>query len=75
MNINESLNALQSISAEFNKIPGRINTAINDPETAKEGLEQPLTDMIVNKHAYTANVKAIREMTTVEDILLKEIRD
>ena len=34
-----------------------------------------MTDLIVNKHAFTANVKAIREMTTVEDILLKEIRD
>ncbi len=74
MNINTSLNALHSIAADFNKIPGRIHNAMHNPE-AKEGLESPITDMMVDKNAYSANVEAIRSMNTVEDMLLNELRD
>ncbi len=74
MNINASINALHSINANFNKIPGRIFNAMHNPENA-EGLEKPLTDMMTDQNAYEANVKAIRTMMTVEDMLLNELRD
>lgn len=74
MDISTSLNALQSISAEFNRIPGRINDSILNPES-KESLERAMTDMMTGENAYTANVKTLRTMLTVEDMLLNELRD
>ncbi len=74
MKIDASINALHSIGAHFNKIPGRIFNSMHNPE-AKEGLENAMTDMLVDKNAYTANIKAIQTMNTVENILLDELRD
>jgi len=74
MDINASINALHSISANFNKIPGRINDAILSKEPT-EGLEAPLVDMMVDKNAFAANVEVIRTMNTVESMLLDELRD
>lgn len=83
MNISESINALNSISADFGKMPGRINkvmagTSIDKESEApppKEGLENVMTDMLVGENAFTANVKVIKHMNAVEDILLNELRD
>lgn len=74
MKIDASLNALQTINKNMGEIPGRIMKTFHDPE-AKEGLENVMTDMMKDQRAYSANVKAIRSMTTVEDILLNELRD
>lgn len=80
MNINESINALHNISADFNRIPGRINKVFssmdsqNEAPPPTEGLENIMTDLLVGENAFTANVKAIRHMNTVEDILLNELR-
>jgi hypothetical protein len=74
MNIDQSINALHSINADFNKIPSRIYDSFHNPET-KEGLENTMTDMLVGENSFTANVKAIRTMNTVEDILLEELRN
>jgi wyosine [tRNA(Phe)-imidazoG37] synthetase (radical SAM superfamily) len=73
MNINESISALQSISASMNQMPSRIFDSIHQPKS-KESLENVFTDMMTDKNAFTANVKALRTMTTVEDILLEELR-
>ena len=74
MNIGESLNALRSISSNFNKIPGRLADAMHNPES-KEGVENVMTDMLVEKNSFIANTKAIKTMNTVEDILLNDLRD
>ena len=74
MNVSASINALHNVSAAMNKIPGRLNEAILNPE-AKEGLENVLTDMITETRTYEANVKSIKTMTTVEDMILNELRD
>ena len=74
MDISTSINALQSITAAFNQIPGRINDSIINPES-KESLERAMTDMMTDKNAYTANIKSLRTMLTVEDMLLNELRD
>lgn len=74
MDIGTSVNALQSIAAAFNQIPGRINDSFINPES-KESLERTMTDMMTDQNAYTANVKTLRTMLTVEDMLLNELRD
>lgn len=74
MNIDASINALHSINAAFNTIPGRIFDSFHNPE-AKEGLESSMTDMLTQENAFTANAKTIRTMLTVEDILLNELRE
>jgi hypothetical protein len=74
MNINDSINALHTINADFNQVPHRIYDSFHNPES-KEGLEKVFTDMNVGKHAFAANVKAIRTMVTVENIILDELRD
>ncbi len=73
MNINESINTLQAISADLAKMPSRIVNAFHNPE-AKEGVENIFTDMMIGETSYAANVKSIRTMTTVEDMLLNELR-
>lgn len=73
MNINASINALHTVNANFNKMPGEIFDAMHNPE-AKKGLENVFTDMLVGENTFEANVKAIRTMTTAEDILLNELR-
>jgi hypothetical protein len=73
MNINESLGALSAITADFNRLPSRINDSFNNPES-KESLEKVFTDMMTGENAYTANVKSIRTMNTVEQVLLDELR-
>ncbi len=74
MNISKSVNALNNISANFNKVPDRIADTLHNPES-KEGLANVMTDMLVDKNAYAANAKAIKTMTTVEDMLLNELRN
>jgi hypothetical protein len=73
MNISESLQALQSINAYFNRLPSRIFNSFQNPESG-EGLEQVLTDMMMDQHSFTANVKTVKTMTTVENILLDQLR-
>lgn len=74
MNINTSLGALNKIANDFNKIPGRLNDALQKPES-KESIEGVFTDMIIDQDAYEANVKTIRSMQTTEQILLDEFRN
>jgi len=77
MNVSESINALNQISADFGKIPGRINQVFADTlgqVEPKEGLEQVMTDILVQENAFTANAKALHTMNTVEDILLEDLR-
>jgi hypothetical protein len=74
MKIGPSIQALHDVQANLNKVPGRIANAFHNPE-AKEGLENIFTDMMTDENAFEANVKAIRSMTTVEDILLNELRN
>jgi len=73
MNVSNSINALNTITADFNKIPARINDSINNPES-KESLERTFTDMMTDENAYAANVKTLRTMNTVEKMLLDELR-
>ncbi|MCP5103622.1 MAG: hypothetical protein GY950_09600 [bacterium] len=73
MNINASINALHSVNASFNQMPARIMDSFHNPET-KESTEKVFTDMMVGQNSFTANIKAIRTMTTVEDIILNELR-
>jgi len=83
MNISESIGALQRIAADFSKMPGRINSVLSstsvDKESEapppKEGLENVMTDMLIGENAFTANVKVLKHMNAVEDILLNELRD
>ena len=73
MNISDSINALHQVNKAFNKIPGRIADSFHNPES-KEGLENVFTDMLIEKRTFEANVKAIRTISTVEDILLNQLR-
>jgi hypothetical protein len=73
MNIDASINALHNVLADFSQIPGRIQDSMHNPE-AKQGLENVFTDMMQGENVFTANVKAIKTMNTVEDILLNELR-
>ncbi len=74
MKIDANVNALHNINADFNKIPKRIFDAMHKPES-KESLEGAFTDMMVDKNAFAANVKTIRTMNTVENMLLDELRE
>lgn len=73
MNISSSINALNNVAASFTEMPARIQDAMHNPE-AKQGLENVFTDMLVGENVFTANVKAIQTMNTVEDIILNELR-
>jgi hypothetical protein len=73
MNINASINALNNVAASFNEMPARIQDAMHNPE-AEQGLENVFTDMLVGENVFTANVKTIQTMNTVEDIILDELR-
>ena len=77
MNINASISALQSISADFNLLPARINQAFSNTDSgteSKEGLENVLVDMKMGERAFAANVKVLQTMNAVENILLDDLR-
>lgn len=74
MNINTSLGAMNKIANDFNKIPGRLNDALQNQES-KESIESVFTDMMIDQNAYEANAKTIRSMQTTEQILLDELRN
>jgi len=73
MNISASISALQSINASFNTIPSRIYDSFHGTEP-KEGLGTVLTDMKMEQHAFSANVKVLQTMNNVENILLEDLR-
>ncbi len=74
MTLGPSINALQSIQAEFNQMPSRIFDSFHNPES-RDGLEKVFTDMIVGESSYVANIKSLRTMATVEDMILNELRE
>jgi hypothetical protein len=73
MTIGPSLQALQNVQADFNQLPSRIFDSFHNPET-RDGIEKVFTDMLVGENTYVANIKSIRTMATVEDIILNELR-
>lgn len=73
MNISEPISTLQSISADMTRIPSRIMKSFHQPES-QESLERVFTDMMTDENAFAANVKSIRTMNTVEQMLLDELR-
>jgi hypothetical protein len=74
MNISESIDALNTIASDFNRMPSRINDSLLNPES-KESLEKVFTDMLTGENNYAANVKSIKTMNTVEQMLLDELRN
>ncbi|MCP5048667.1 MAG: hypothetical protein GY940_15965 [bacterium] len=73
MNIGPSLNALQNVTADLNKTPSRIFDSFHNPESG-DSVEKVMTDMLIGENTFEANAKAIRTLTTVEDIILNELR-
>lgn len=73
MKIGPSLAALQNVQADFNKMPARIMDSMHNPES-KDAVEKVFTDMMTDENVYTANVKTLRTISTVEDMLLNELR-
>ena len=73
MNIGPSLNALQNVNADLAKAPSRIFDSFHNPESG-DSVEKVMTDLIINENTFEANANAIRTLTTVEDIVLNELR-
>lgn len=74
MTIGPSLQALQNVQAEFNQMPSRIFDSFHNPES-RDGVEKVFTDMLAGENTYVANITSIRTMTTVEDMILNELRN
>lgn len=74
MKIDAAINALNTISESFNRMPGRIMDSMHNPES-KDSVEKVFTDMMSGENAYEANVKAIRHMAGLEQILLNDLRE
>ena len=73
MKISESITTLHNINKDLNKMPSRLFDSFHNNET-KDDVAKVFTDMMQGENAFEANVKAIRTMSTVEDILLNELR-
>lgn len=74
MTIGPSIQALQNVQAEFNQMPSRIFDSFHNPES-RDGVEKVFTDMLAGENTYVANIKSIRTMSVVEDIILNELRN
>lgn len=74
MKVQDSIQAMQNIAAELNKMPGRIMDSMHNPET-KDGVEKVFTDVMQGEHAFTANVKFMQTVNAVEQVLLNDLRD
>jgi hypothetical protein len=73
MNIGPSLSTLQTVQSDLSKMPARIMDSMHNPEST-DAVEKVFTDMKIGENTFAANIKTIRTISTVEDMLLNELR-